>query len=350
MMGLVEGVATGASRTITNMLDKREEEASAARKYMQQRRIQQAERYETESREMEDLVKGFADVTGGDLDKAAQLIKGAGGIERAGARLDMLRGERLKNDNFDINKMYTFAESQTGSTDPRTVSDYAFNLVQMPKSIDIPESKKFGLGLIDKFAPKPEKISTPEITGTRFDIGTATMLAGTTTTAEEYSKEQELTDLAIQKAQADIAKIQGEVGKEDALTNAAYRSNIALIESNNAQGLPTKIVDGQEVIDYKTAEQQNIDLSNTQTEIVKQATKFGLGAKGTLSDTSNLNTLIAKASAKNKKGEFIVNVVEEEVMPQDYEIGVVYKMKNNETGAVRPHLYLGNGIAPVPLY
>ena len=41
-MGLAEGVATGASRTISTILDRRQEEASAARKYMQQRNIQKA--------------------------------------------------------------------------------------------------------------------------------------------------------------------------------------------------------------------------------------------------------------------------------------------------------------------
>ena len=158
--GLAEGLATGASRTIQTALDKREEEASAARKYMQQRAIQKAERYESDEKEMKNLLEGFADLTGGDLDKAAQLIKGAGGIERAGARLDMLREERLKNKDFNINTLYTFSESQTNSENPRTVSDYAFNLLEQPSAVDqLPKRKKFGLVLQISFFLKQKKLT-----------------------------------------------------------------------------------------------------------------------------------------------------------------------------------------------
>lgn len=346
MMGLVEGVATGASRTITNMLDKREEEASAARKYMQQRRIQQAERYETESREMEQLIEGFADLTGGDLDKAAQLIKGAGGIERAGSRLDMLRGERLKNDNFDINKIYNFAESQTGSTDPRTVSDYAFNLVQMPKSIDIPESKKFGLGLIDKFAPKPEKISTPEITGTRFDIGTATMLAGTTTAAEEYSLQQDAAQASLDLTQAKIKEIEGKGDTENALTFSTYKSAFAdqLRDSMRPLEVP---VDEDGNFSLKTASEKGESFKGAWTNTIKNFAKQGVAARGTLSTDGNLQQLISKASLK-MNNEYIVDVspYTPKTAPS---VGSAYDLKDAKSGINMPHLYLGSSYGFVAL-
>ncbi len=346
MMGLVEGVATGASRTITNMLDKREEEASAARKYMQQRRIQQAERYETESREMEQLIEGFADLTGGDLEKAAQLVKGAGGIERAGSRLDMLRDERIKNENFDINKMYTFAESQTGSTDPRTVSDYAFNLVQMPKSIDIPESKKFGLGLIDKFAPKPEKISTPEITGTRFDIGTATMLAGTTTAAEEYSLQQDAAQASLDLTQAKIKEIEGKGDTENALTFSTYKSAFAdqLRDSMRPLEVP---VDEDGNFSLKTASEKGESFKGAWTNTIKNFAKQGVAARGTLSTDGNLQQLISKASLK-MNNEYIVDVSQytPETAPS---VGSAYYLKDAKSGINMPHLYLGSSYGFVAL-
>lgn len=345
-MGLAEGIATGASRTIGTILDKREEEASAARKYMQQRNIQKSEQYEADTKEMEALMGGFAELTGGDLDKAAQLIKGAGNIELAKERLSMLSSEALKNKNFDINTTFEFAKTQTNTDDPYVIGDYVESLIKRPVLGKLPESKKFGLGLADKFLPKAEKIALSGPSGRTIDIGTARMIPGTTSTAMEYEKEQTLTDLAIQRAQADIAKIESEIGKEDALTNAGLRSNMALIESNNNQGLPTKIVDGIEVIDYKTAEEKNIDLGSAHTEIVKQSTKLAIGAKGTLSDSSNIATLVAKASAKSN-GRYIVNI--EDTLTDEPEIGTVYKLKNPD-GLVLPHLYIGPGIAPIPLY
>ena len=122
--GLLEGVATGANRTITVALDKRQEEMSAARKYMQQRRIQQSEKYAEEGKEMEGLMKGFSELTGGNLDKAAQLIKGAGNIEQANARLALYNEEKLKNKDFDINKAFNFAESKVGEGNPYVIGDY----------------------------------------------------------------------------------------------------------------------------------------------------------------------------------------------------------------------------------
>lgn len=345
-MGLAGGVAEGATRTINTILDKREEEASAARKYMQQRNIQKSEKYESDKVEMESLMKGFAELTGGDLDKAAQLIKGSGNIERASARLELLSSERLKNADFDINKTFEFAQAQTGSGDPYVIGDYVESLVKRPELSEVKTSKKFGLGLADKFLPEAEKIALAGPSGRTIDIGAARMMPGTTTVAEEYEKDQTLTDLAIRKAQADIEKIESDIGKEDALTNSGFRSNMALIESNNNQGLPTKIVDGVEVIDYKTAEEKNIDLGLAHTEIVKQSTKLAVNAKGTLSDSSNIATLVAKASAKSN-GKYIVNIQDK---PTDEpEVGSVYKLKNPD-GLVLPHLYIGPGIAPIPLY
>ena len=345
-MGLAGGIAEGATRTINTILDKREEEASAARRYMQQRNIQKSEKYESDKVEMESLMKGFAELTGGDLDKAAQLIKGSGNIERASARLELLSSERLQNADFDINKTFEFAQAQTGSGDPYVIGDYVESLVKRPELLEVKTSEKFGLGLADKFLPEAEKIALAGPSGRTIDIGAARMMPGTTTVAEEYEKDQTLTDLAIRKAQADIEKIESDIGKEDALTNSGFRSNMALIESNNNQGLPTKIVDGVEVIDYKTAEEKNIDLGLAHTEIVKQSTKLAVNAKGTLSDSSNIATLVAKASAKSN-GKYIVNIQDE---PTDEpEVGSVYKVKNPD-GLVLPHLYIGPGIAPIPLY
>ena len=129
-MGLAEGVATGASRTISTILDRRQEEASAARKYMQQRNIQKAEQYEADTKEMQALMGGFAELTGGDLDKAAQLIKGAGNIELAKERLSMLNAEVINNKNFDINKTFEFAKTETRSDDPYVIGDYVESLIK----------------------------------------------------------------------------------------------------------------------------------------------------------------------------------------------------------------------------
>ena len=326
--GLVAGVAQGASRTIQQTLDKREEEMSTARKYMQTRRMQEAERYESDMAETEELLTGFAQLTGGNLDQAAQLVKRGGGIEGARNLLTLLNEEAMKNADFDVSKAYTFAESQAGEAG---MADYLRTLVTDPKQLAMPESKKIGLGLADKILGKQEDpFKAPTVTGRKIDIGTAAQQAGAFSMAQEYEDEQTLTNLSIEKARADIAKIQGEIGTKDAYTNATLRNNIAIVESSAAgQLIPTTVdANGNTVIDLQTAHEQNIDVRDAVTEVVSQSTKMAYGAKGTLNDSGNIQTLIAKASAKDPKGNYIVKFQPKTDKP---EIGSVYKLKNNET-------------------
>jgi soluble cytochrome b562 len=228
--GLLEGVATGANRTITVALDKRQEEMSAARKYMQQRRIQQSEKYAEEGKEMEGLMKGFSELTNGNLDKAAQLIKGAGNIEQANARLALYNEEKLKNENFDINAAFNFAESKVGEGDPYVIGDYVESLISRPSAIDSPiKRKKFGLGLANKILGEDDssEITMPEAFGRTIDIGTAQAVAGATSVATEFERQQEAGDLQLKQARANLKKTLREAGEVGAVPVTQVRQSFA---------------------------------------------------------------------------------------------------------------------------
>jgi hypothetical protein len=62
--GLVTGLAQGAERTIRTALDKRDEELSAARKYLRERRAQKEERAEAYDLRAEKALKRLSKETG----------------------------------------------------------------------------------------------------------------------------------------------------------------------------------------------------------------------------------------------------------------------------------------------
>ena len=344
--GLAGGIAEGASRTIGTILDKREEEASAARKYMQQRNIQKSEKYEAEKAEMESLVNAYADLTGGDIRKASQLIKGAGNIDRANSRLEMLNLERQKNENFDINKLYTFAETETNSDNPYTVGEFVENLVGMPTFAKMPESKKFGLGLADKFLPKAEQIALPTRTGREFDIGTATMIPGTTTAAQEYQLKQDAAQASLDLTQAKIKEIEGKGDTENALSFSSYKTSFD--NELRQELLPLDIpVDGEGNFSLKTAQQKGKDFKDAWTNSIGKFARQGVAAKGTLSTDGNLQQLINRASLK-MNDEYIVDVNQytPETAPS---VGSAYFLKDEKSGINMPHLYLGSSYGFVAL-
>lgn len=337
--GLAEGLATGVSRTVQTALDKREEEMSAARKYMQQRNIQKSEQYEAEKVEMEGLMKGFTEITGGDLEKAAQLIKGAGNIERANARLEMLTAERLNNENFDVNGLYTFAQRETNTDNPYTIGEYIENLVSRPTLATMPESKKFGLGLADKFLPKAEQIALPERTGREFDIGTASMIPGKTTVAQEFKTKMDAAEASLRLTKAKIKEIEGKDDTENALSFSIYKSSFAdqLRDSMRPLEVP---VDEEGNFNLKTASEKGEAFKGAWTNTIKNFAKQGVAAKGTLSTDGNLQQLISKASLK-MNDEYIVDVNQytPETAPS---VGSAYLLKDEKSGINMPHLYLGS--------
>jgi soluble cytochrome b562 len=302
--GLLEGVATGANRTLTVALDKRQEEMSAARKYMQQRRIQQSEKYAKEGAEMESLMKGFSELTGGDLDKAAQLIKGAGNIEQANARLTLYRDEFAKNENFDINTAFKFAESKVGEGDPYVIGDYVESLITRPSSIDSPiKPRKFGLGLASKILGEDDasQVTMPEAFGRRIDVGTAQAVAGATSVGEEYSLKQEQDRLALATSKIGLLAKQKEIANLGGLTNTEGRTywKDSVSEAVKLAALP---INAAGEFDLSSAPEKLNEARVAYSDALKDTVRY-------FTDTGTINTNSGKNQLKSFARNPFIDIV-----------------------------------------
>ena len=293
--GLLEGVATGANRTLTVALDKRQEEMSAARKYMQQRRIQQSEKYAKEGAEMEGLLKGFSELTGGDLDKAAQLIKGAGNIEQANARLALYNEEKLKNKDFDINTAFKFAESKVGEGDPYVIGDYVESLITRPSAIDSPiKPKKFGLGLANKILGEDDssQVTMPEAFGRTIDVGTAQAVAGATSVGEEYQMKKEKDRLDLATSKIGLLAKQKEIANLGGLTNTEGRTywKDSVSEAVKLAALPVNTATGE--FDLSSAPEKLNEARVAYSDALKDTVRY-------FTDTGTINTNSGKNQLKS---------------------------------------------------
>ena len=335
-MGLAGGVAEGATRTINTILDKREEEASAARKYMQQRNIQKSEKYESDKVEMESLMKGFAELTGGDLDKAAQLIKGSGNIERASARLELLSSERLKNADFDINKTFEFAQAQTGSGDPYVIGDYVESLVKRPELSEVKTSKKFGLGLADKFLPEAEKIALAGPSGRTIDIGAARMMPGTTTVAEEYARGKESDILSLENARLNNQRLMKEIGEIGALDVSQVKQSFATMVAGglNRNKIPASVdTSGNVSFDLKDAGENFAEIKDAYTDALKSITEDAIS-------TNALGVEGMKSMLKTNAMQTLNYTEETLPSPKGPEEMVTGELYDTKAGII---LYVGTG-------
>lgn len=340
--GLAEGLATGASRTIQTALDKREEEASAARRYMQTRRMQEAERYEQDMEETSELFDGFVQLTGGDMDKAAQLMKGAGGTEASRSLLTSLQTRVGEDEDFNVLTAYTFAEAQAGEFGR---DDYLRTLVRDPKSLALPQSKKIGLGLADKILGAEAKdmgIAMPELRGAKIEgLGTATLTPGAMRTTEQEIQEK-AAEASLRLTEARIDDIYDKMETKNALSFTEYGSAItkSMRDAMNPFDIP---VDDAGNFSLDTAQDKIDNLGEVWTRTIQSATRQGLAAKGTLAQDGNLQQLLNKAALKDKAGNYVVTVnpLSEEDKPV---LGSVYNLKNQSTGLDMPHLYLGPDI------
>jgi len=295
--GLAQGLAEGATRTIQTALDKREEEASAARKYMQTRRIQESERYEQDMSEASELFEGFVQLTGGDMDKAAQLMKGAGGAEGRRTLLAELQAETRKNQDFNVLTAYNFAEAQAGEYGR---DDYLRTLVRDPKSLALPQSKKIGLGLADKILGAEAKdmgISMPELRGQRIEsLGTATAVPGAFSVAQEFEREAEAERIALATSKAGLLQKQKEIANMGGLTKAESRTywKDSVSEAIKLAKLPINAATGE------------FDLSTAPEKLQEAKDAYGDALTDTIryfKDTGTLNT----ADGQNQLKSFARN-------------------------------------------
>lgn len=336
--GLVEGIATGATRTLQTVLDQRQEEMSAARKYMMQRQIDQSEKLSSDAEEMEGLIRGFAELTGGDLDKAAQLIKGAGSIDLAKSRLALLNEEAIKNKDFDINKTFTFAESQVGK-DPYAIGDYIESLITRPKDIVLPGQTKFGLGMADKILGKaPEGIKMPESFGRKIDIGAAKMVPGQLSVAKEYERQIEAEEISLQQARATLSKTLTELSQSGAVEEDDIRRSFSTLTSEalTAAAIPNEVdAFGNVTFDLKDIQEKR-DAASSAYKVSMQSITEEVIRTNSL-EMPNMRNVLKTAGIQ------ALNYVTPETPTSDTEMDnlVVGNLYNTKVGTI---LYLGGDV------
>jgi len=353
-------VLGGAAKSLDDRLKddmrRTEDRSERVREYHITRRRAKEERYEEEQRELKDTLSNLAslvedtDVPIGmtKMDYAAQLYKAGGSTITGGNTLFAnLSAERMKGGNGVIKKIVDFAETKTKGLG---VGDYVDQFVNRPDSlVNIPAELKGGAGLFGKLFDVDTTAGLQDEMKGMFperapvekrDIGMATVKYGDMSGAVEYTQGQEISDLQIRQARANLAETERKAGIENAWSNSELRANISDITSSaEFSGVP---LNDDGTIDVKTAKDQNIDIGDALTNIVSRSTRAATDNTGTLLNKGNISTLVSLASTPGINGGYAVNRVgftpETRANPK---AGTVYDMIDDD-GNFHPHLYIAD--------
>lgn len=347
-LDVLGGVAESVEENLSKSIEQSNEFARDIRLRKIERREAAEDIYKKDLREARDAMDTLSGLTGGDIDKAAQLYKLGGNAAGAQNIAKLVQEEQLKmGDDFSIDKMYEFVESKTKGFG---AEDYLTKLVRRPEElISTPSEERVGgVGLYEAlFKPDFSKeiqrgveaaaplTQVKDVEG--LDIQTARLLG--TTVAKEYKQQQEMyaQDIASKIIANQTAR--EALSQKFAFTNAEFRANINGISED--QGIP---LNDDGTINIQTAEEQNLNLSQALTDSIEIATNIGKQATGTFKDKGNLATLIGKASVKDANtGNYVINVQNPNrgVKESDkLETGKVYNLKNDDN-ILMPHLYVG---------
>jgi len=349
-LDVLGGVAESVEENLSKSIEQSNEFARDIRLRKIERREAAEDIYKKDLREAREAMDTLSGLTGGDIDKAAQLYKLGGNAAGAQNIAKLVQEEQLKmGDDFSIDKMYEFVESKTKGFG---AEDYLTKLVRRPEElISTPSEERVGgVGLYEAlFKPDFSKeiqrgveaaaplTQVKDVEG--LDIQTARLLE--TTAAKQYGQEQEMYQLDLAAKILNNEAAREAIKQKFAFTNAEFRANMDDITTN--QGIP---LNDDGTINIQTAEEQNLNLSQALTDTVEIATNVALTATGTLKDKGNLGTLLAKASSTDNKGNYVVNVnkYKEDTVPQ---VGKVYNISKNNKNI--PHIYLGSELKFVPL-
>lgn len=339
------GLAKSLDERLQDDMRRTQERSDRVREYHIRRATEKEERFETEQRELEEVLTNLASLVEDSevpegmnkMDYAAQLYKAGGGTVSSGQAfyqtLNQARGIGTK-----VSDVVTFAEMKSGG---RNVGDYVDQFVKRPETlISVPENLKGGVGFLAKAditKGLDEEMQTmfgqrPDVE--KFDIGQATIDYGKLPTAVEYGKKMQLTDLQIEQAAATLAETKRKANTENALSNSGLLSNMRTIQ--NDAGIPLKD-DG--TVDILTAAQQNIQLGDKITRSISTTTQFAEAATGTLFNPANIASIVAQASTKDTNGDYLISTVDltKDTKPQ---AGTVYNLFDQGNQKLVPHLYI----------
>ena len=352
----IGGLAKSLDERLQDDMRRTQERSERVRDYHIRRSTEKQERFEAEQRELEEVLTNLASLVEdaevpegmNKMDYAAQLYKAGGGTVSGGQQFYAnLSDARLKGTK--VSDVVTFADMQTGG---RKVGDYVDQFVKRPETlVKVPEGLKGGVGFLAKAditkgldEEMQTMFGTPKDVE-KFDIGQATIDYGKLPGAVEYGKAQQLVDLQIEQAAANLAETKRKANIENAFTFGEFRSQLNdITRTQNYAGVPLNS-DGS--IDVQTAIEENIDLGDTLTDLVRRGVKSGDEADGTFINPKNIAAIVQLASTKDAQGGYAISTVglKKDTKPV---AGTVYDMKNSQTGAVVPHLYIADRY--IPLY
>ena len=346
-MGLAEGIATGASRTINTVLDKRQEEASAARKFMMQRRIQEADRYNADMTEAQEQFDAFVGLVGEEnMDKAAQIMRGAGSSEQRQELLNYLTAEKRKNEDFDILAAYEFSEMEAGKYGR---DDFLRTMVRDPAKLAMPAFKKVGLGMADKLFGKQPDMSEgllPTLRGQKIEgFAGAVAKPGAFSEAKEFQRKQEAEEISLKNAILTNEKLSVEIdniGKMDGGDFASAFDDV-LKSAMTAKGHAYDATTGRFTL--KDAEDAYDTAYTAHTDTLQSTVKRAVETDAiTRPDVKN-----AIFTAANQVSAYLTEAGGSKYAPKPFdpnkgndEVGVIYRADWNSDGNIGDALYLGN--------
>tara|TARA_Y100000114_G_C11762904_1_gene330919 strand:- start:3619 stop:4692 length:1074 start_codon:yes stop_codon:yes gene_type:complete len=346
-MGLAEGIATGASRTINTVLDKRQEEASAARKFMMQRRIQEADRYNADMKEAQEQFDAFVGLVGEEnMDKAAQIMKGAGSSEQRQELLNYLTAEKRKNEDFDILAAYEFSEMEAGKFGR---DDYLRTMVRDPAKLAMPASKKVGLGMADKLFGKQPDMSEgllPTLRGQKIEgFAGAVAKPGVFSEAKEFKRQEDAAEVALKNAILTNEKLSAEIANMGKMDGRDFSNAFddVLKSAMTAKGHSFDATTGRFTLKDAEDAYDTAYIAHTDTleSTVKRAVETGAITRP---DVRN-----AMFTAANQVGSYLTEAGGSKYAPKPFnpdtgndEIGVIYRADWNSDGTIGDALYLGN--------
>ena len=358
----VGGLAKSLDERLQDDMRRTADRSDRVRDYHVTRATRKEERFEEEQKELQEVLENlsnYMDKAGIEIpegmtkaDFAAQLYTTGGGTLSSGKKLIADLDEHYKNKG-DIKGLINKASLVTQG---KGFGDYINNFVRRPSSmIKVPENLKGGTGFLKNvditkgIQSEMDAMFTGDKQAEKFDVAGLGLDRSKMIFAEKYKKEQKATDLAIEKAEADIQKTLADAKIENAFTRSGFESRLTKIRQakSDATGIQIDVAGN---IDIKTAREKKLDVSSFQTDIVETLVKTGLSATGTFMDGRNLSLVVQQASVKDDKGKYIVKINKPPQTVKGLSSGKVYNMKKKGETTLSPHIYIGPNIDPIPLY
>ena len=330
-LDVLGGVAESVEENLSKSIEQSNEFARDIRLRKIERREAAEDIYKKDLREARDAMDTLSGLTGGDIDKAAQLYKLGGNAAGAQNIAKLVQEEQLKmGDDFSIDKMYEFVESKTKGFG---AEDYLTKLVRRPEElISTPSEERVGgVGLYEAlFKPDFSKeiqrgveaaaplTQVKDVEG--LDIQTARLLG--TTVAKEYKQQQEIANMQLENAILNNKKLDAEISQLGLMTGADFRRSFDTVLSARLDTSEEKYQSAIDAFDYSIQ------------SMAKRALETGASNKKDIRNELYTAAKLVQPYYTPNTDYQIPN------LPEDPEVGRIYAIEE-DTGYKGAVLFLG---------